>query len=140
MATPWRTACDGTGGALISREASRRSDPLAPHVSRRPSMTRPDPRAAVSALERSPRAVPPPPEERFWQRYSPHHELSLSGTASLVLHALVMGLLLTGGLLLARAGLGQDQPSVAVGTLGVEKEPGAGLVDPAAVLPAPAPL
>jgi len=34
-----------------------------------------------------------PPEERFWQRYSPHSELPLSGTGSLVLHILAFGLL-----------------------------------------------
>lgn len=33
------------------------------------------------------------PEPRFWQRYSPHHEASLSGAGSLGLHVLVVGLL-----------------------------------------------
>lgn len=35
-----------------------------------------------------------PPDERFWQRYSPHGELPLSGASSLALHLLVFGLML----------------------------------------------
>lgn len=35
-----------------------------------------------------------PPDERFWQRYSPHGELPLSGAGSLALHLLVFGLML----------------------------------------------
>jgi hypothetical protein len=38
------------------------------------------------------RQQPVPPEEQFWQRYSPHHELPLSGASSFALHALVLGL------------------------------------------------
>jgi hypothetical protein len=34
-----------------------------------------------------------PPEERFWQRYSPHHEFPLSGAASVTVHALILGAL-----------------------------------------------
>jgi hypothetical protein len=33
----------------------------------------------------------PPPEEQFWQRYSPHGEAPLSGAGSLTLHALIFG-------------------------------------------------
>src|SRR5262245_33626219 len=37
-----------------------------------------------------------PPEEKFWQRYSPHHEAPLSGASSFFLHigALGLGLLI----------------------------------------------
>src|SRR5947209_9503000 len=35
-----------------------------------------------------------PPEEKFWQRYSPHNEAPLSGVTSTVIHALAIGLLL----------------------------------------------
>ena len=38
------------------------------------------------------------PDERFWIKYSPHHELPLSVTSSLFLHALAFGLI---GLILA---------------------------------------
>ncbi len=34
-----------------------------------------------------------PPDERFWQRYSPHAEFPLSSAGSLVLHLLLFGLL-----------------------------------------------
>jgi hypothetical protein len=33
-----------------------------------------------------------PPDERFWRRYSPHHELPLSSASSVALHLLVVGL------------------------------------------------
>src|SRR5437588_6756061 len=33
-----------------------------------------------------------PPDERFWRRYSPHHELPLSSVSSVALHLLVVGL------------------------------------------------
>ena len=35
-----------------------------------------------------------PPEERFWKRYSPHHEFPLSSVTSVALHVLVVVLLL----------------------------------------------
>jgi hypothetical protein len=41
-----------------------------------------------------------PPEEQFWQRYSPHHEFQLSSAASFALHALILGLLILLGWLL----------------------------------------
>ena len=37
---------------------------------------------------------PVPPDERFWQRYSPHAELPLSSAGSFVVHILLFGLLL----------------------------------------------
>ena len=33
-----------------------------------------------------------PPDERFWQRYSPHYELPISGVSSFAVHAVVLGL------------------------------------------------
>src|SRR5437899_2494500 len=33
-----------------------------------------------------------PPDEQFWQRYSPHYEFPLSGVSSFALHLLVVGL------------------------------------------------
>src|SRR5439155_4446207 len=35
-----------------------------------------------------------PPEEQFWNRYSPHHEAPLSGVTSTILHLLALLLLL----------------------------------------------
>jgi hypothetical protein len=55
---------------------------------------------------------PFPPEERFWKRYSPHHELPLSSVASFVIHALAIAVLVLGGILLARLGWGERQVPV----------------------------
>jgi hypothetical protein len=35
-----------------------------------------------------------PPDERFWQRYSPHGELPLSGASSVAIHLLTFGLMM----------------------------------------------
>lgn len=40
-----------------------------------------------------------PPEERFWVRYSPHHELPLSGLSSLAIHVVVFLLVIVAGAL-----------------------------------------
>src|SRR4051812_18787282 len=45
-----------------------------------------------------------PPDEQFWQRYSPHHEFPLSTVTSAALHILVIALLLIGGWLLLKLG------------------------------------
>ena len=42
---------------------------------------------SAPAHDKRPKA---PPEERFWQRYSPHHEFPLSGVGSVVLHVLLV--------------------------------------------------
>src|SRR5436190_2723603 len=49
------------------------------------------------------------PEERFWKRYSPHHEFPLSTVSSFVVHALGFGLLVLGAILMARFGF-RDKP------------------------------
>jgi hypothetical protein len=43
-----------------------------------------------------------PPEEQFWQRYSPHHEFPLSSATSIALHVLALVLLALLGWWLAR--------------------------------------
>src|SRR5687767_3160592 len=35
-----------------------------------------------------------PPEEQFWERYSPHNEAPLSGVSSTVIHLLIIGLII----------------------------------------------
>jgi len=40
-----------------------------------------------------------PPDEQFWQRYSPHGEMGISGTTSLVLHILILVIVFFGALL-----------------------------------------
>src|SRR5262245_52523344 len=44
--------------------------------------------------ETSARPLLIPPEEQFWQRFSPHQEAPLSGVSSAMLHILVICLLL----------------------------------------------
>jgi hypothetical protein len=54
-----------------------------------------------------------PPEEQFWQRYSPHHEFPLSSATSTVLHALIIGLfILIGVLLFTGDGEGKKPPTI----------------------------
>jgi hypothetical protein len=48
-----------------------------------------------------------PPDERFWKRYSPHHEFSISSSSSAVLHVLGLGILVIGGIVLARFGFAE---------------------------------
>jgi hypothetical protein len=50
---------------------------------------------------------PLPPEEKFWQRYSPHHEGQLSGAASFLLHLLFIAPLLILGYLGIEFGFGK---------------------------------
>lgn len=45
-----------------------------------------------------------PPDEQFWQRYSPHHEFPLSTVTSVALHILAIALLVIGGWLLFKLG------------------------------------
>jgi hypothetical protein len=61
-------------------------------------------------------ALPVLPDERFWQRYSPHHEFTLSGATSVALHAGVILLLVLGTVAATRAGLGGkgQVPSVTI--------------------------
>jgi hypothetical protein len=40
-----------------------------------------------------------PPDEQFWERYSPHHEAPLSGIGSFALHLLIGGFLIVAGYL-----------------------------------------
>ena len=51
------------------------------------------------------------PKARFWKRYSPHHEASISGSSSIVLHILCFGVLILSGLLIA---LGSEHRPVEV--------------------------
>jgi hypothetical protein len=53
-----------------------------------------------------------PPEDQFWKRYSPHHELPLSTASSLMLHGVVLALLILGGIVLARFGFRDNNVEV----------------------------
>ena len=45
--------------------------------------------APVSPNGVASKKAPMPPDEKFWKRYSPHHEAPLSGVTSLVLHIMI---------------------------------------------------
>ncbi len=62
-------------------------------------------------------------EVKFWRRYSPHHELPLSGAVSVVLHALLIVLLFLAGVLAVRS---RDTGPLEVGTVVIGGEPGHG--------------
>jgi hypothetical protein len=55
-----------------------------------------------------------PPEERFWKRYSPHHECSLSSAVSVILHVAFVGVLLLVAALVAKLGLRERNNPVAI--------------------------
>ena len=81
-----------------------------------------------------------PPEEQFWKRYSPHHELPLSATGSLTLHGLIIGLLLLAGFIAAILGWNATKHNAPFETVVVSGgggdrkgsgfDPGLGQVDP----------
>src|SRR5690242_12037927 len=62
--------------------------------------------ATTSATTNKPAKAPP--NERFWKKYSPHYELPISSATSVVMHALVLTLLVLGGVIAAKLGLGGD--------------------------------
>src|ERR1700733_11406826 len=64
-----------------------------------------------------------PPEEQFWERYSPHHEAPLSGIGSFAAHFLVGGFLVLAGYL---GWLGLGSHHAALPTDVVRFDPGDG--------------
>src|SRR5437016_4140404 len=55
-----------------------------------------------------------PPDEKFWQRYSPHSEAPLSGVTSAVIHVLAIGLLLLVIWIQFRTGIEEENRSLPV--------------------------
>lgn len=55
----------------------------------------------MSARETQESRTATPPDERFWRRYSERHELPLAGATSIFAHALVLGVLILAGILMA---------------------------------------
>ena len=57
-----------------------------------------------------------PPDEQFWERYSPHHEFPLASVTSLLIHGLAIGIMVLGGLwyLLARESETHKPPTMDV--------------------------
>src|SRR5947209_479398 len=53
---------------------------------------------------------PVPPEEQFWQRYSPHYEFPLSTVTSIALHGLILALLAVVGWMVAKWAMAKQAP------------------------------
>jgi hypothetical protein len=64
-----------------------------------------------------------PQDERFWKRYSPHHEFPLSSAASVALHVMAIAVLILGAVLAARWGLGDSDKSIPISIM---DDPGGG--------------
>ena len=64
-----------------------------------------------------------PEDERFWRRYSPHHEFPLSSAASIALHVIAVAVLVLGGVLAAKWGLGDSEKPIPISIM---DEPGGG--------------
>jgi hypothetical protein len=67
--------------------------------------------------------APAPPEEEFWQRYSPHHEFPLSSATSIALHLLILALLAVAGWWIVSMGSARSAP---LPDVPVYVEPGGG--------------
>lgn len=60
-----------------------------------------------------------PPEEQFWQRYSPRHEFTLSASSSIVLHGLVLAGVIGIGFLVVKT-LDEQSSPLPVGAIMIE--------------------
>jgi hypothetical protein len=80
----------------------------------------PSPNKAAVATRRQ------PPEEKFWQHYSPHHEFPLSSITSIALHVLAVVLLAVVGWVLIKLGLGDENKPPDVHAVIVEDAGGGG--------------
>src|SRR5437870_2998952 len=66
-----------------------------------------------------------PPEQRFWQHYSPHYEAQLSGVGSIAIHFAVAGLVLLGGFI-SWLGFNARPPRLIIGCALLERTPANG--------------
>ncbi|HJT75679.1 MAG TPA: hypothetical protein VJ739_00605, partial [Gemmataceae bacterium] len=83
-------------------------------------MAPPTPTASPNNTPNATAAPRVPPDEQFWQRYSPHHEFPLSGVTSAALHVLVVALLLLAAWVAYRLGWGQEKEPLPVTAVRVE--------------------
>jgi hypothetical protein len=67
--------------------------------------------------------APVPEDEKFWRRYSPHHEFPLSSAASIALHLAAIAVLILGGVVAAKWGLGDSEKPLPISMM---DEPGGG--------------
>jgi hypothetical protein len=74
-----------------------------------------------------------PPEEAFWQRYSPHHEFPLSTISSFALHVLIIGLAALLAWALVKFGLTEDTRPIPAEVGFLDEPPGGGGGNPEGV-------
>jgi hypothetical protein len=65
---------------------------------------------------KQPRTLPRQPAQQFWRRYSPHHELPLSGISSIAMHVFIGGLVIIAAVWWSRSKAENDKP-LSFGTL-----------------------
>jgi hypothetical protein len=80
---------------------------------------------AAPSNNRQPKTLLVPPDEQFWQRYSPHHEAPLSGIGSFAAHFVIGGFLILAGYL-GWLGLGSHRAAVANDAVRLELQGGGG--------------
>jgi hypothetical protein len=78
---------------------------------------------STTSVETATRDTRVPPEESFWQHYSPHHEAPLSGVGSFALHCIIAGVLLLGGYL-GWLGFASKPPRPKVGVVSIPRGEG----------------
>ncbi len=78
------------------------------------------------AAKKSKRSSQSPFEEPILVKYSPHHEFPLSSVSSLALHALVIGILIIGGIILARLNWDSGNQPISADAVSLEEAGGGG--------------
>jgi hypothetical protein len=81
------------------------------------------PVSAPTKLSNQPRELPKEPTERFWIRYSPHHELPISSISSIAFHVFIGSLLVVGAVWLGQAKAKDNMP-LPFGMLQIGNSPG----------------
>jgi hypothetical protein len=67
------------------------------------------------------------PEERVWKRYSPHHELPLSGATSVAIHGFILGCLMLGAVIMVKYARSEEQAPLALSIIDTDdRAPGDG--------------
>jgi hypothetical protein len=80
------------------------------------------PVSAPTKLGKQLRELPKQPSEQFWQRYSPHHELPISGISSIALHVFIGSLVVVGAVWLGQA-KAKDKMPVPFGMVQISDTP-----------------
>jgi hypothetical protein len=91
-------------------------------------------KASANSAKAASKRPDAPPDDKFWIRYSQHHELPLSGVGSFTIHALLLGVLTLASLFGWFALLGLNKDSLPVDAISVRAGGGG---DPAGISSGP---